>query len=315
MTTKYLAEVCLPAANDSLAFLPEGPYPYGPSSVSWVAIQHGADSKVGSLNILDLKSGENRTFELDGRPGFAFPTENPDVFAMGVERKVGFYDIAEKAWLQETGGVDESVEGTIINDGVICGDSVIFGTKDLKFAEPKAALYVWNTSSGEVKLLRPGQTCSNGKAVIGNGDKVIDIDTPTKLVKEHTFDAGAGELTEVRTALDLNDLDSFPDGMILTPDEKSVIIAMYNPNRVDVGEARQYGLASGELEAVWQTPLSPRVTCPQLVRHQGGVKLVLTTAVEGMDESWRADLKNAGSLFIADTPFDELPEAPVLPAP
>ena len=59
--------------SDELRFLPEGPLPLEDGVISWVAIQHGPDATHGSLNILNLKSGENRSFELPGRPGFAFP--------------------------------------------------------------------------------------------------------------------------------------------------------------------------------------------------------------------------------------------------
>ena len=60
--------------TDSLRFLPEGPIPLGKQGwLSWVGIQHGADSHHGSINLLDLKTEENRSFDLPGRPWFCFP--------------------------------------------------------------------------------------------------------------------------------------------------------------------------------------------------------------------------------------------------
>ena len=57
---------------------------------------------------------------------------------------------------------------------------------------------------------------------------------------------------------------------------------------------------------------SPRVTCPLLVERDGGVKLILTTAVEGMPADQRRRCPNAGDLFIADTALPRVPPADVL---
>jgi sugar lactone lactonase YvrE len=111
--------------------------------------------------------------------------------------------------------------------------------------------------------------------------------------------------------VDLRLGDGVPDGMILTPDEKSVIVALYNPADAPYGEARQYSLAGGKCEAIWRTEASPQVTCPQLVEWEGKVKLVLTTAVENMSASRKQRYPNAGCLFLGDTPFDSVPAAPV----
>jgi sugar lactone lactonase YvrE len=116
--------------------------------------------------------------------------------------------------------------------------------------------------------------------------------------------------------VDLRDGEAVPDGMILTPDGQSVIVAMYHPGSgIAVGEARQYHIDSGKLEAVWKTPGSPRVTCPQLVEFDGRIKLILTTAVEDMPADQRARNNNAGCIFIADTLFEGLPEQPVFELP
>ena len=140
---------------------------------------------------------------------------------------------------------------------------------------------------------------------------LLDIDTPTKQVVRYSLNVATGELSEPEVVVDLTSGDDFPDGMIATPDGQSVIIAFYNPNEVDFGAARQYSLQDGSLEAVWTVEKSPRVTCPQLVRIDGSVKLILTTADEGMTPEQQARHTNAGCLFIADTDFDDVPDTPV----
>ena len=58
--SEYSAEVVFRPDSEALAYLPEGPCHYGPGQVSWVAIQHGGDSQEGSINVLDVATGENR---------------------------------------------------------------------------------------------------------------------------------------------------------------------------------------------------------------------------------------------------------------
>jgi sugar lactone lactonase YvrE len=275
-----------------------------------VAIQHGADATRGSLNLLEIDSGRNRSIELDGRPGFAFPTTDPDTFLIGCEKQVGFFHLPTRSWRGPSASVEDGVEGTIINDGLIHRDVVVFGTKDLAIQEPKAALYFWRPSQDRLTRLAGGQTCSNGKVIIEDDGRVLllDIDSPTRQVVEYALDLAGGSVGPARVVLDLTDDPAYPDGMILTPDRESVVIAFYHPDAIGAGEARQYSLESGEVEAVWRTEGSPQVTCPQWLSIAGRTALVLTTAVEQMAAARLARCPNAGALFLADTPWTELPD-------
>ena len=66
---------------------------------------------------------------------------------------------------------------------------------------------------------------------------------------------------------------------------------------------------------MWHTEGSPQVTCPQWLRVEGRAALVLTTAVEHMPPERLERCPNAGALFVADTPWAELPDAPRFPLP
>ena len=312
--SEQIAEVVYRPGTRALAYLPEGPCAFSPGKVSWVAIQHGGDSREGSINMLDLGSGENHHYILPGRPGFAFPTAAPGVFLTGFERQVGYFCVESGEWVGVHGVVEGEDAGTIINDGVLCGDGVIFGTKDVEFKDPKAGLYLWLPGMERAKHLRGGQTCSNGKVLISREGKryLLDIDTPTKVVVEYPLDLANQVLGDPRTVVDLREVEAFPDGMVMTPDGRSVIVAMYNPNDVEAGEARQHSLADGRVERIWKTPGSPRVTCPLLAEEGGEVVLVLTTAVEHMTEEEQARHPNAGCLFRAATPFERI-ESPAWP--
>ena len=306
MTTQTECRVLLTPATSELRFLPEGPYSVPNGSLSWVAIQHGGTSTVGSVNILDPATGQNKTHELPGRPGFAFPTTQDGVFVCGVERSLGLFDTGNGTWKEIVGEVDSAVENTIINDGVVFADNLIFGCKDLKFETKKAGLYLWRGADSQLIQLRNDQICSNGKAVVKTADgslSLIDIDSPSKTVTQAPLDIAAGELGEQRVIVDLTQEDRFPDGMIVTPDGKSIIIAFYDPGDPPYGAAIQYSIATGEVEAEWTCPGSPRVTCPQLLAIDGRVDLILTTAVEHMEPAQAALHPNAGSLFAGTTSF------------
>jgi sugar lactone lactonase YvrE len=305
-------QVLLRPASSELRFLPEGPYPVKEGVISWVAIQHGAEANFGSLNLLDLQSGNNQSHLLKGRPGFAFPTTRPGVFAIGMEREVGLYDSASGQWELLADGIDRSVTGTVINDGVVCKQGIIFGCKDLKFAEAKAGLYFFRTRDRKLFKLRSDQTCSNGKIVLNDDSQIrfVDIDTPTKQVREYLIDEEQGKIVSEKVVLDLNSEASFPDGMTATPDMQGVIISMYNPQHAEVGETRCYDLATGLLKGVWRTPGSPQATCPQLVRVGQKVKIVITTAVEHMSAERQKTSPQAGFIFIGETPYDSVPSTP-----
>lgn len=312
--TEYEMQILFRPLEKELRFLPEGPYPYQAQSLSWVAIQHAATSTSGSLNLFDLSTHQNRRFPLPGRPGFAFPTSRTGVFVIGLERHLTLFDTQANTSQPLSPEVDAHVAGTVINDGVAFAEGIVFGCKDLKFSERKAGLYLWRKADHSLIQLRHDQTCSNGKVIIRDGSlwSLYDIDTPTKGVVRYTLDVAAGKLSEPEIVLDLRACVDFPDGMIGTPDGRSVIISFYNPGDAPAGETRQYSLATGKLEAVWKTPLSPQATCPQLIRLGDKIHLVVTTAVEHMPPERLEKYPNAGCLFICETGFSSLPETPVV---
>ena len=306
----FETEVLHLPSDSALRYLPEGPIQQGPSQFSWVAIQHGADARQGSLNLFDLSTRENRNWPLPGRPGFAFPTRNPSVMLVGIERRIQLLDLSTGATQDLSREVDCDVSGTIINDGVAFAEGIVFGTKDLQFQEQKAGLYFWRLQDRQLIRLRDDQICSNGKVITRNGDhwNLWDIDSPTQTVVHYDFDAEAGSLGEPSIVIDLKGEELFPDGMVMTPDSMSVIVALYNPQNAPYGEVRQYGLATGQLEAVWRTAASAQVTCPLLMPWKGRVSLILTTAAENMPPAKQQQQLNAGALFVGETPFDQVNE-------
>lgn len=311
-------EVLFQPTSTELRFLPEGPYSLSGSLLSWVGIQHGATSVQGSINILDTATGQNRSFQLPGRPGFAFPCNRDGVFVAGVERELGLFDINEHSWTPFVHDVDSNTTNTIINDGVVFQDNLIFGCKELEFKTKKAGLYLWRAADKQLIQLRNDQICSNGKAIIENSDgslSLIDIDSPSKTITSCTIDIPNGTVSDPSVIVDLSSEDVFPDGMIVSPDGQSLIVALYDPGDPHFGSARQYEIRTGQLQAIWTCAGSPRVTCPQLIRHEGRVRLVLTTAVEHMTPEQKQRHPMAGALFVGDTSFTSIGDQPVFTIP
>lgn len=297
MTTVGEVWVRPPAADDG--HLPEGPRAFG-DGVAWVNIQAGADAEFGHLHTQSWTGGSHRRYDLPARPGFWLPTSQPGVVFAGCDKVVGQFDTATQEWTP-LAAIPDTHPRTIINDAEIVpgGRAVVFGTKDTSFADPIAHLYLFTPADNRVSVLADGQTCSNGKVFADGGRTLFDIDTPRKAVTRYRFDPAARTARPDGIALDLRHRDDFPDGMCDAGDG-TVIIAFYNPALADYGRAVRYSLSTGEMLHEWHTPGSPRVTCPLLVRRPDGVRLILTTAVEGMPADQLARCPNAGCLFVAD---------------
>ncbi len=304
MTNVIDADVLFAPNDMGLRHLPEGPIAYG-NGFSWVGIQHGNESMHGSLNLFDLRARANRSINLPGRPGFAFPTTDPDWFIAGIEKHVQLFQVSTGRCETVSDEIDQEVENTLINDGIPFADGIVFGAKDLEFQAKKAGLYLWRLDQSLVRL-RDDQICSNGKVILPDGDQwqMLDIDSPTQQVVRYRLDAINGTMSDAEVVLDLTGESIFPDGMVAAPDGKSVIIAFYNPNAAAYGVARQFDLESGSVICEWRTAAAPRVTCPLLMEVDDGVKLVLTTATEGMEDEMFSQHENSGCLFMGETEFE-----------
>lgn len=296
------AELLYLPPSDEYRFLPEGPYPLETGRFSWVAIQHGPSKKFGSLHIFDLSSKTDQSFDLPGRPGFAFPTDRGN-FVVGCERQVGIFSTKDSSFRSLIHGIDSGVENTIINDGVTWDGNLIFGCKDLEFRTKKAGLYFWRGRDRQLFRLRDDQICSNGK-VIHNVQpgriELFDIDSPTRKVVRYQINTELGIIESERVLVDLSAVSGVPDGMTSTPDGKSIIVSLYNPDPAPFGRTLQISIESGDIEKTWTTLDSPQATCPQLIQWNGRLWMIITTAVEYMPRERQNDSKNAGGLFIVD---------------
>lgn len=296
-------------------FLPEGPRVLtlvGRPYLVWVNIQTDAEADHGHVFLRPLDAPDPpRVIACPGRPGFVLPLADGNRVLAGVGHDLRILDCQTGNWEAPQATVPDAHPRTIINDAEVLpgGRAVVFGTKDTRFQDPIAALYLYTPDDHRVTLLAGGQLCSNGKVIRDEGGSWIlyDIDTPTRTVVRYRLDVTARTAEPLGVAIDVSGIDGLPDGMCDCGDG-TVIVAFYNPEPAAAGAAVRFDLATGQPRERWVTPGSPRVTCPVLVRQPDGIKLILTTATEGMPQEQRAACPNAGKLFIADTDLPACPE-------
>jgi sugar lactone lactonase YvrE len=308
------AELFLKQPSEEDRFLPEGPRIItvsGRKALAWVNIQTAVDSREGSIHLRFLDDGETRTLPQTDRPGFLLPTDREATVLVGRGKQLGTVNLRTNEWtLLDT--IPDTDKRTIINDGEIVpgGAGIVFGTKDTQFREPIAHLYLYTLADGKLTTLLGGQTCSNGKVFVrdGNGLLLYDIDTPRRQVVRYRLDLNERRLEPLGVAIDLTSTPGFPDGMADCGDD-TVVIAFYNPDPISDGKAARYRLGDGALLEEWTVPGSPRVTCPLIFEHEGKPKLLLTTATEGMPTEQRNLAPSAGDLFVAAIDLKAIPKS------
>ncbi|MBN9122891.1 MAG: SMP-30/gluconolactonase/LRE family protein [Planctomycetes bacterium] len=319
------AKVYIDFTEEPDRFLPEGPRWLtigGRPALVWVNIQVAADAADGDIHMhFPGTDGANDAgVGCPGRPGFLLACAEEGQALVGVDKDLRLVDLAEGLWSEPLATIPDDNPRTIMNDAEVVpgGKAVVFGTKDTQFdAGAKLAhLYLYTVDDNRISVLADKQVCSNGKVFASDerGLILFDIDTPTRKVVRYRLDVAARTATPDGTAVDLANESGLPDGMCDCGDG-TVIVAFYNPDFAEAGRAVRFSLTTGEAVEEWLTPGSPRVTCPLLVKRPDGVKLVLTTATEGMPAEMRAKCPNAGSLFIANTQLGDCPAPEVVRLP
>lgn len=303
----FVAEPFYLPGSDSLRFLPESPRMLRsrPETLGWVAIQESATSVRGSVNLLNLRTLQNDSHSLPGRPGFFAETDQEGVLIVGMERSLLLYDFEQRRIVSNPFVVTDDAR-VVINDGLAVPGGLLFGTKHTTFKERIACMYFLDATARRLHTLHAAQICANGKFLHGGG--LVDIDSFNKTLDYYPIDLDAPRLGERRIIADFRDTPLFPDGMRPAPGLDSVLVAFYNPEAEPEGVAREFGIADGAVRNEWRLPGSPRVTCPEILRLDGRVRVLFTTAVEGMAPA----SPNAGAMYIAESPYSEVPAPPPL---
>ncbi len=285
--------------------------------VGWVAIQHGADAPHGSINFLNLRTGENVTHEMPGRPGFFVQTDTPGVVIAGLTDALYLVDFrGPKPVAHRTHHTISAGGKHVINDGWTSSKGIIFGSKATKWLEHDGELYFLPFNNPHLLRVANEIQCSNGIVELKSSEKTLTfayIDSPKGQVVELTVDYAAGTSNVSRVIADFTSEDAVPDGQRAAPlpgPVRRIVVAFFNPQKATHGIIREIDVVTGETTATWEVPGAARVTCLTFVpgRALGGSKdsvmLVATTADEGMPTEWHSDQPERGCIFIGETHYN-----------
>lgn len=117
-------------------------------------------------------------------------TTRPGLVLVGLERRFVYVDLLTGI-LEETGIEVTTNERVIINEGLAVEGGALFGTEDLEFRDPLAAVYFLDAAIGELRTVVPNQICSNGKILrrTPKGATLFDIDSHPKTITRYELDS------------------------------------------------------------------------------------------------------------------------------
>ncbi|MFI1763125.1 SMP-30/gluconolactonase/LRE family protein [Streptomyces sp. NPDC020800] len=189
----------------------------------------------------------------------------------------------------------EPVPGRRANDAAVAPDGSLWAGTMRYDEAPGGGTLSRLTGDGEVRVVLPGVTVSNGTGWSPDGRLLYYADTPTRRVD--VFDHDGEGLRNRRTLAEIEQGAGFPDGLTVDA-EGCVWVALW-----DGGAVRRY-TPSGELDRVITLP-TPRTTACAF----GGpdlTDLYITTARVGLP----APHPLSGSLLVVPGAGKGLPQPP-----
>ena len=151
------ASILFAPPTEADRFLPESPHAVTVAcrpALAWVNIQTAEQARVGAVHLWFWDTGEHRVLPQPARPGFIALTDQPGVVLVGREKELGVLDLQTGDWTRLAAIPDDNPR-TIINDGAVVpgGSAVVFGTKDVRFKDPIANLYLFTVADRRVSVL------------------------------------------------------------------------------------------------------------------------------------------------------------------
>ena len=163
----FESQILFAPQSDALRFLPEGPRQVGAERLSWVAIQHGPQEPARFAQPLRSNQRSESIVRLEWPSRIRGTNLSREgVFLIGLERQLVLYDTITSRTIEVLNDqIEAGVENTIINDGEVFSEGIIFGAKHLKFSDRIAGLYFFRSRDRRLFKLLDDQVCSNGKAL------------------------------------------------------------------------------------------------------------------------------------------------------
>ncbi|TAH22203.1 MAG: SMP-30/gluconolactonase/LRE family protein [Cytophagales bacterium] len=258
----------------------------------WIDIENGI------LHIYNPANQQDRVIKLGQKVGTVVPDESGNAL---VALEDGIYQIdlkTEKKRLLAKRPANEAADNRF-NDGK-CDPAGRFwvGTMSMKGVEKAGNFYVFD-GNGKLTKTYDSVTVSNGVVWSLDSTKMYYIDTPTKEIKEFSYNNQTGEVALQKVAIAIPDGMGYPDGMTIDSEGmlwvgmwEGFAVTRWNPN-------------NGELLMKVDVPVSRVTSCAF-----GGENLdtlYITTASVGASEDELRQYPNSGSLFAVKTGYTGIP--------
>ena len=245
------------------------------------------DINAGTINELDVTSGNRNEIELAAPLGFAMPVAGTGVRLCGEGNDLVAVDAAG----DELGRlpVEPGLDGNRMNEGKPDPQGRLwFGTMSKAREFEQAALYRLD----EIGITRiRAITTGNGTDWDIERRRMYHIDSPTQRIDVFDYDLASGEVENVRTWATIDPADGLPDGLTIDS-EGCVWLALFLG-----GAVRRYD-PDGVVMYDIALP-TPFVTCPSF----GGddlSTLFVTSSQHRIPPEERAGYPLAGALFTID---------------
>jgi len=272
--------------------LAEGPvWDTANSRLLWVDISNG-NVHVGHLDGDAITPAA--TYHVDKTVGAVAATGGPDILVAGHH---AVHLLSESGQTTEIARPIADDEQRRFNDGK-CDPAGRFLVGTLALGDDARESLYQIESGSHTTTVDDDLQMSNGLAWAPDGHTLYSVDTTPGLIYRRPYHPRTGQCGEREIAFTVT--DGSPDGMCIDS-EGNLWLAVWG-----TGQARRY-TPTGEILAVVEVD-APYPSCatfagPDLDR------LVITTAIDDLDDSRLARYPSSGSLFIADVDARGLPAA------
>ncbi|PTL37784.1 SMP-30/gluconolactonase/LRE family protein [Alkalicoccus saliphilus] len=267
---------------DAKAALAEGPaWDDRQNKLIWV------DINGYKVNVFDPATGENKSYDVGQHAGAAAVREDGGLI---LALRDGFYlfepDTEKLTLLHDP---EPHLQGNRFNDGKCDPEGRFWaGTMVLEGDEGDASLYRLDPGR-RVETVLTGCTVANGLAWDTKKSVMYHIDTPTKKIRAYDYDPETGNLSNERTAVQVEEDAENPDGMTIDEDGNLWVaffggwgVSCYDP---ETGE---------ELQNI---PIPAKQVTSCAFGGENRDELFITTAREGIPDDELEDQPHAGGIF------------------
>jgi sugar lactone lactonase YvrE len=256
------------------------------------------DINGGSINELELASGEFTAIEIAAPLGFAMPVAGSDVRVCGQANDV----VAVDGNAAELGRmpIEPGDNGNRLNEGKADPRGRLwFGSMSKTRQPERAALYrLHGDRLSRIRTITTG----NGTDWDVERGRMYHVDSPTQRIDIFDYDVETGEVENVRAWATVDPDDGLPDGLTIDA-EGCVWLALFGG-----GALRRYD-PDGAVMLDIATP-TPFVTCPAF-GGDGLATLYATTSFHRIPPEQRADHPLAGAVLAVDAGVVGRPVNPV----